>query len=239
MNRTETRRDAVRYLSRSPVLHTDMLENILHGSADILQADEHGVLQKVDTLFMMSADTEAAAQELLRRLGKAPESLEVHRDICRDAARKALGMSVFIGCRQAVWRKDSPLPLSPAAARIQPLDKSYLSFVQAHYSLMDDPEYIGLRLGSGDFLGAFVGGSLAGFIGTHDEGSMGMLEVLPEYRRRGIAAQLETELANRLLARGRVPFAQIEARNAASLALHRKLGFDLSEEKVYWLNNGS
>ncbi|MFQ7452543.1 MAG: GNAT family N-acetyltransferase [Flavonifractor plautii] len=35
-------------------------------------------------------------------------------------------------------------------------------------------------------LGAFVDGTLAGFAGFHGEGSIGLLEVLPAYRRRGL-----------------------------------------------------
>lgn len=236
MIREELRETAVRYLNRSPLLHADMLDNIARGKADILRADEHGVLQKVGTLLMMSADSKHAAQELLCSLEEAPKSLEVHRDICRDAALKIFGMSVFISCRQAVWSKRVPLSPVRSVAEIRTLDKNYLPFVQQHYDLMDDPDYISLRLSTGDFLGAFFDGHLAGFIGTHEEGSMGMLEILPQYRRKGIASQLETALANRLLARGRVPFAQIEAKNEASLSLQRKLNFELSKEKIYWLD---
>ena len=48
--------------------------------------------------------------------------------------------------------------------------------------------------------------ALMGFIGIHTEGAMGMLEVLPAYRRRGIASALTSRLAFETFARGRVPF---------------------------------
>ena len=35
--------------------------------------------------------------------------------------------------------------------------------------------------------GAFQKGELLGFIGMHSEGSVGMLEVLPQHRRKGAA----------------------------------------------------
>ena len=56
------------------------------------------------------------------------------------------------------------------------------------------PEYVEDRLKAGVIFGAFVDGRLAGFVGEHHEGSMGMLEVVPEFRRRGIAQALEAAL---------------------------------------------
>lgn len=39
-------------------------------------------------------------------------------------------------------------------------------------------------------LGAYLHEELVGFIGVHDTGSMGMLEVLPQVRRHGIGFTL-------------------------------------------------
>ena len=55
------------------------------------------------------------------------------------------------------------------------------------------------RLRSGMMYGAFADGKLAGFIGMHAEGSMGILEVFEEFRRQGIAEALERHLINRIL----------------------------------------
>lgn len=46
------------------------------------------------------------------------------------------------------------------------------------------------RLRAGVMLGAFLRDRPAGFIGLHEEGSMGMPEVLPEFRRMGVARAL-------------------------------------------------
>ena len=86
-----------------------------------------------------------------------------------------------------------------------------------------------------DTFGAFVGGALAGFIGTHAEGSMGMLEIFPEYRRRGLGCALEAGLIRRLLERGEIPFCQVIEGNEASMRLQEKLGMTFSDEPVYWM----
>ena len=84
-------------------------------------------------------------------------------------------------------------------------------------------------------LGAFVDGAPAGFVGFHDEGSIGMLEVLPEYRRRGLGEALEAGAVRLALSRGQYAFGQVETENAASLALQKKVGLELSDRELFWL----
>lgn len=79
-------------------------------------------------------------------------------------------------------------------------------------------------------------GELAGFIGMHNEGSLGMLEVLPPFRRQGVAAALEADAVNRLLQKGFTPYAHIIEGNGASIQLQEKLGLCFAREKVYWVS---
>ena len=87
----------------------------------------------------------------------------------------------------------------------------------------------------GWIFGAFVEGTLAGFIGMHTEGSIGFLTVFPEYRRRGIGTALETFLINEMLERGFTPYGQTEEGNTASHRLQETLGLCFSKEMVYWM----
>ena len=107
--------------------------------------------------------------------------------------------------------------------------------VFANYHSCSDPKYLRERLDAGVMRGAFAQGQLLGFIGMHSEGSVGMLEVLPPYRRRGVALALMAAMANHCLERGWVPFSQIFDGNTASLELHRRLGWTLCPEKLYWV----
>ena len=90
-----------------------------------------------------------------------------------------------------------------------------------------------LRLGL--VYGGFVNGKIIGMIGLHYQGSMGLLEVKPEYRRNGYGEIMEKFLINSRLEKGLIPYCQIIDDNAASLALQRKLGLDLSDNKLYWM----
>ena len=83
--------------------------------------------------------------------------------------------------------------------------------------------------------GAFLDGVLAGFIGIHEEGSIGMLEVLPAYRRRGLGYALEAGAIRRALKEGTIPYCQVIEGNTASMELQKKLGLEFSDGFVYWL----
>lgn len=83
--------------------------------------------------------------------------------------------------------------------------------------------------------GLFDNGTLAGFIGMHDEGSMGLLEILPEYRRRGYGYLLEGCLIRLHLECGWVPFCHVVEGNDASMRLQEKLGMTFSELPAIWV----
>lgn len=232
----EAERRALRFLSRSPLLHADMAAMVLSGRCGILSADDGGVLLRYGGGYMMSALSRRTADAMLAMIPRA-ELLDAHQRFYVAAAREKFGLRTVMECRQAVYTRKEPLPPVHFPAEIRPVGEEFLPFLTKHYTHADinGEGYLRERLRSGDFFAAFVGGEPAGFIGTHEEGSMGLLEVLPRYRRRGVAAALATMQTNRLLALGRVPFSQIEPENAASFALHRRLGFAVSDESLYWL----
>lgn len=232
-----TAEQAVRYLSEDPLLHMDMLEGIRLGEAQLLCVERRGVLllHKACGAVMMSAADEETARRMLTESPKAGLFV-AHQEFYLSRVQSLRPFSQTLLCRQAVYRGREPLAPVSCPAEIRRLDGRFLPFLMEHYTHADDEGYLRERLEQGAMLGAFVKGACAGFIGTHAEGSIGMLEVLPEFRRRGIAAALETSLANTLLREGRVPFAQIVTGNAASFALHKKLGFAFSGGTLCWLS---
>lgn len=131
-------------------------------------------------------------------------------------------------------RGDSPTLSGDALAHrgcVRVLDEGYASTVHSHYG---HPDYVTLpelrqRLSLGWFLGGFdEDDDLVGFIGGHEEGSMGMLEVFEGHRREGWATALEASLITRQMAWGWTPWAQIFEGNVASIALQERLGLTVT-----------
>lgn len=76
---------------------------------------------------------------------------------------------------------------------------------------------------------------IAGFIGSHDEGSMGMLEIFPAYRRLGLGSALEAWLINHELSLGHTPFAQVFTSNLPSMSLQEKMSMTCSTKTNAWI----
>ena len=233
----------IAYLLRDPNKNIDMLEILPLPTARVLAATDHGVLIEHSGIYLLSCDEGTDADYLpmlVEGLADDPERMIVlHSPALKDELVAAYGFQAFLDVRHGVYRKTEPVAFSlPYGAQIRRLDQSHLGFVLQHYHMMDDETYLRERIDEGMY-GVFVGGELAGFIGTHDERSIGLLEILPEYRRLGLAFALEAHLIKCLLEQGRIPFTQVSVANQPSLALQRKLGMEISEATVHWLVRGS
>jgi GNAT superfamily N-acetyltransferase len=233
---------ALGFLQNNPLQHIDMLEAIHRGQARLADVSGQGVMlfHARCQAWMISTDQAAAAARMLDRIAAGPEPHDLfvaHQAFYSQEIRERFGLKKTMPCHQAAYFGREPLPDVCAGTRceILPLDERHLDFVLAHYSHISDREYLRERLRAGVMFGASVDGQLAGFIGEHDEGSLGLLEILPAWRRRGLAEALERHATNRHLAQGWTPFSQIKQGNEASLALQKKLGYTVSGEIVYWL----
>ena len=217
---------ALRYLNREPLRQAPLLEPLRLGLCEVVFAAEDGVVLRQEDTVLLAASTEEAAARL--PLPAAPCYQTTDGAVRRRLAAEVPARDHF-DCRVVVYTGE-PLPEPEADIRV--LGPEAADFVHAHYHTVPDRDYIVGRLEAGVMLGVFVDGAPAGFIGVHDDTSMGMLEVLPEYRRRGLARALETALINRQLARGILPWGEVFLDNTAYLRLQAGLMTDVGS--VYW-----
>ena len=220
------------WFSRDPLLHTDMTEALRRGLGEIWAASEQGVLLSVDEGYcgMLSCADLEAARSLLA--GKSIPLLAIHQAELETALCRELSMETWMRCRQAVYlREKAP---ETAEEEIRPLTAEHLDFLQENYR-REDSEYLSWLLERKAVFGAFRAGELIGIIGKHAEGAMGLLEILPAFRRQGVGESLERFLIARELEQGFVPYCQVFTDNQASLALQQKLGLTLAKDTVIWL----
>lgn len=155
----------------------------------------------------------------------------VHDDETADYMRRKLGFEGDEPCYLYVFTEDS---IEDSPCDIRPLDESFIPIVLQHYDAGE--EYIRERISSGNLFGAFIPEScLAGFAGFHSEGAMGMLEVMPEYRRHGIGEALERFLIKEALKRGHVPYCNVYISNEKSIRLQTKLGLKRGSRFSHWI----
>ena len=148
-----------------------------------------------------------------------------------DAVQERFHLRGQTPCAQWVYTKDTAP--SHGDADIRPLTAEDVPTAAPHYH--DSTDYLQERVQAGEIWGIFEEGKLAGFMGLHEEGSMGILAILPEYRRHGLASILESWVIDWCLHHDRVPFGHVIEGNDASTALQQSLGLTQAEMPAIWV----
>ncbi len=107
-------------------------------------------------------------------------------------------------------------------------------FENSDYKDFTSVEYISDRLEKDVSAGVWVNGQLAGWGLTHDDSSLGFLNVLPEYRGQGLGENLLRGLAIQKRNNEKPVFVNVEPHNQQSIKLIKKIGFSFDRE-VSWI----
>lgn len=244
----EKRKACEKRLLTDKLLHMDMLEALRRNDADILYMGDEGVLlkEKRNGVYMLTAadgeNGERILSGLAQRLEKEaanggkrelPCLFVSHQAYMNDLICEKFNMEPEVECTQFVYTRKEPLPMKKETD-IRKLGTDALPIISAHYTLAEE-EYVVDRLKSGAVYGIYEGDELAGFIGMHKEGSIGMLEVFEGYRGKGYAKAMEAFYINLHLKQGFTPYGQVISGNAASMGLQKSLCLYPAKEKLYWL----
>lgn len=138
-----------------------------------------------------------------------------------------------LSCMKLYFPEDMEIPEPQyAICDLKREDADYI-FNHAKYKDYTSVGYIQERINLGPALGIVRDDKLVAWLMTHDDGAMGFLHVLPEYRRKGYAADLTYELIRRLRSKGDIPFVHIEETNTQSMNLACKMGF-VQDRLIHW-----
>lgn len=222
-----------------PACYEEMIQSIVRGHAGWVDAQEGGVAlynARAD-IYMLAGRSWARFEQMLERIPMGAAAILMHGTLEEDVVERVRRR---YGLRHAYrfveYAYYGALPEEDPAFDIRPLGIQALDFVYANYGHASR-EYLSERLAEGVMLGAYVDGELAAFIGEHIEGSMGLLHVMPDYRRHHLGFALERAAIRRTMLLGQVPYDQVFEDNAASHALQRRLGMTPSCGLVYWLTD--
>lgn len=242
--------DCKEVLMRQKLNHIDMIELINRGRAVLVwrRLDEILLKDKVSGIYFhanLNPDSRISSFDWTRFADSEPDlTLTIHQEYMADLLQEKYAYQMRMRCRQFAYTRKEKLSvrrlysengISEGLYEIRPLGMAYAPLVADIYKTVDDVSYVEERIKKGVILGCFLDGELYGFMGIHNEGSMGMLEILPGYRRKKAATALETYLVNHMLAQGMIPYGQAEEKNDPSLALQEKLGLCLAKNPVFWM----
>lgn len=227
----------MKYMDENDLLYVSLKQVLLRNSADVLADDERGFLvyDRIGETYMLDGED---AEECLVWLKEAERSRKCSLIQCFsreffDVLRQHYPLMKTMECYQVVYTKKEK-PQTGITLDIRPAQDRDFGWIHDTYELADDEELRKL-IELGDLFVGEKHGERVGFIGFHLEGSMGLLHVLPEFRRMGYGGELESFLIGNALERGWIPYGQVEPQNVKSMGLQDKLGMELSEKTVYWL----
>ena len=232
-------REILAYLERDKTIRIDMIEAIRRRTATAAYAAPDAVLLKTESgFYLLVGDTVEACERALKTVEGGFRAFVAHNEPSREAVQKLFPqLDHLMPCRQAYYAGTDPIPV-PDVCEIRPFPLDRAAFLVSVYDPGADPADYENAIRAGDVLAAYRDGKIAGFIGFHGDGSGGMLEVLPKFRRLGIGTALEIALHNLALSRGWTPYGQIRVDNEASLKLQERLGMVVSDPDgsiLYWI----
>lgn len=188
----------------------------------------------------------ATEWKLPQELGKDEriECIAIHQREMVPFMEKYFHLKTDMECIQGAYTRKEKLPVrglygpdgrGENGFSIHVLTEEFIPFVTEHYSEIGTEEYVTDRIRHGAVYGAFYDEKIVGFIANHEEGSIGMLYVLPEYRKRHVAMALETYCMNLAIERSEIPYGQIVLGNKPSISLQEKMGICFAKGMIVWM----
>lgn len=205
------------------------------GTGKVIERHDAAVLvhDSISGACMLGSGDAAVGDDILRRnLGGDCRLLMVSDHSLGLKAFAQYGFESMMECYQTAYY--GGMPELTGRLVLRDAEEADLPVLTATYDLVSADE-LQLIVERRKLTLGFEGGRLAGFMGEHLEGSMGLLYIFPEFRRRGYATELEKAVIAKTLQEGYIPFGQIEKSNSASVALQRKLGLAVSDRLICWM----
>ena len=212
------------------------LDRVLkRGTGEIIEELNNALLvrDKISGAYLLACEDMATGIALLDRLdGRGCDLLMVSNYSLGQTAFQRYGFTEKLECYQVAYYGEKPA--FDTNLTIRAAEEHDLAMLAKNYQLIS-PEELERAVRRQSILLGYDQGCLIGFIGEHLEGSMGLLYIFPEYRRRGYGTALEKHLIAKTLEEGYIPFGQVEKDNLNSLSLQSKIGMTRSDHLIVWM----
>lgn len=216
-----------------PLQHICISEPLRRGTAEILADTSSGILvyDRPSGLYMLSATDLQAALELASRLTSCDFLLLC--DAAHAAVAERLGLCGRMPCYQVMHMRGE-LPERDERLVIDVPDDAGFARILATYTL-DSPEVLMRLRAAGElFFARDADCADVGFVGLHEEGCCGLLEVFEEQRGKGYGRALQAHIMRYVCARGDIPYGQVSQGNEASMHLQRSLGMEIGTKLMLY-----
>ena len=224
---------AIRFLRQDYMWHVDMLEALKRGRGQVVYFEGNTVLIQRNEgpgFYLLTSDGPQAALAAFAGL-PTPKDVVARGPGVAEAVAERFRLSRSAYCCNVAYLKKERLTWDCPGLVIRPYREEELPAFLAHYDIEDEAE-AREHIRKGELFAAEFEGKLAGFMGLHADGSMGLLEIFPEYRQLGIGRAIEKFLINFCLDRAWTPYGQVFCDNEKSFSLQEHLGMTVDRTKT-------
>jgi len=151
--------------------------------------------------------------------------------------------SAIVRGRELAWRLSAVKLILPEETTFSSAPLTWITplslkdvphiYASSFYKALTSPEYIRERITRGPSAGVYESGELVAWAMTHDDLSIGVMNVLEPYRRKRYAFDLTVYLIEQVRALGKIPYVHVEETNLTSLELAHKVGFR-KDRRLHW-----
>ena len=215
--------------------HFACTEYALLDGAQKIYAEEDGILLFSNGIHILYGTTSKSIDKILSLVGSATcfvcSSAEEGDAVCKKFKK----FTKCTPCYQIRYEKEFgvPVPENTTLTVLEPTDEN-IDFVLETYTLGYSREGVERIMKKYPFYATVTDGEISGYIGRHDEGSIGLLEIMPKFRRRGLGAFLVDSAVKGVLKEGKIAWCNIIVTNENSYKMHLKMNFVPSKKLVYW-----
>ena len=205
------------------------------GTGEIIYRDSDAILvwDKVSKAFLFACDdTKKGLSTLDNYINEDCNLLMVSDYDLGKSAFTRYGFEDMIECYQVAYYGEKPKEDTTISFRVANIND--IDVLLENYDMIS-PDELREVVERGNIILGYYDNTLIGFIGEHLEGSMGILYVFPEYRKKGFATALQKHMIAITMEKGFVPFGQVDKDNEISLKLQKKLGMVSSENLITWM----
>ena len=215
--------------------HFALIEYFLQNGCEVIYAENDGVLVCLAGVYALFGCTDEGMKNALGVVDKLDCIVCSSEKESDFVLKKYSNITRKKACYQILYRDYAsiPLPQNTEVKELLPNDEN-IDFVTKTYTLGFSREDIKRLMQNFTFYATYTDGEISGYIGRHDEGSIGLLEIMPKFRRMGLGAFLVDYSIKMLKLKGEIAYCNIETKNEKSLAMHLKMGHTPSEKFVYW-----
>lgn len=138
-----------------------------------------------------------------------------------------------LSCNKLYLPSDVEIPINGFATHGLTAEDAETIYYNSDYKEFLSIEYIKDRINKGIGSCIKVDGQPVAWAITQDDGAIGFLHSLPEYRGKGFAKAITIDIINKLRIKDMLPFVHIEENNIKSSPLAQSLGFKF-DRKINW-----